>query len=272
MTPTTPRFAELSAPANWRVVDFISDLHLQAQEPATAQSWQDYLARTTADAVFILGDLFEVWVGDDSLAGAPTDGRTEAFEQHCVLTLRAASRQRALYFMHGNRDFLVGAAFAQAAGVTLLDDPTLLQFGGRRWLLSHGDALCLADADYQRFRQQVRGAAWQQSFLTRPLAQRRELARQLRSDSEARKRSGADYADADPALTQAWLEAVQAQCLIHGHTHRPADHALPGGRMRRVLSDWDAAAHPPRAEVLRLSLAADSATVQVQRLPAADAA
>lgn len=273
MAPTTPRFAELSAPANWRAVDFISDLHLQADAPDTAQIWRDYLARTTADAVFILGDLFEVWVGDDglTLAAHPTDS-AQAFEQDCVRVLRAASRRHALFFMHGNRDFLAGPAFARAAGVTLLDDPTLLLFGGQRWLLSHGDALCLDDVEYQRFRREVRSSAWRQGFLAKPLTERRALARQLRDASEARKRGGAEYADADPALTQTWLDAAPAACLIHGHTHRPADHALPGGRMRRVLSDWDAAADPPRAQVLRLSLDTDSATVRARRLPAADAA
>lgn len=273
MTATTRRFTELAAPANWRVVDFISDLHLQAGEPATAQTWQDYLARTSADAVFMLGDLFEVWVGDDGLnTPAPAAGSAEAFEQTCTHALRAASRQRALFFMHGNRDFLAGTAFAQASGVTLLEDPSVLVFAGQRWLLSHGDALCLGDVDYQRFRQQVRTPAWQQAFLARPLSERRAFARQLRDASETRKRGGgADYADADPALTQAWLEAANAATLIHGHTHRPADHHLPPGRLRRVLSDWDASARPPRAEVLRLRWAGPNQTLQVLRLPAEDA-
>lgn len=262
MTPTTHRYAELHAPAHWRVVDFISDLHLQASEPLTVQAWQDYLARTRADAVFMLGDLFEVWVGDDGLDGEDEDAR---FERSCIQALHTASAQHALYFLHGNRDFLLGAEAARRAACTLLDDPTVLTFGGRRWLLSHGDALCLDDHDYLAFRAQVRTTAWQQAFLAQPLAQRRQIARGLRQQSEERKRSGVDYADVDAPLARQWLQQAQAAELIHGHTHKPADHELGAGLRRRVLSDWDLEAQPPRAEVLRLRQT--SAEVTIQRLP-----
>ena len=152
------------------------------------QAWEHYLAHTRADAVFILGDLFEVWVGDDGLQGQDDDAR---FEQRCVEILRAAAARRAVHFMHGNRDFLFGqAAAAGAAGLTLLDDPTVLTFGGQRWLLTHGDALCLDDRDYLQFRAQVRTTAWQQNFLAQPLAERRAFARGLRQQSERRKQSG----------------------------------------------------------------------------------
>lgn len=272
MTSTTPRIAELSAPASWRVVDFISDLHLQAEEPETVQAWQAYMAGTTADAVFILGDLFEAWIGDDGLAvAAPPAASPEAFEQACVRTLRAASDRRALYILHGNRDFLIGPGFVQASGTTLLDDPTVLAFAGQRWLLSHGDALCLDDVEYQRFRHQVRSPAWQQAFLAQPLAQRRAIARQLREQSKARQHGDLPYADADPALMLAWLQAAGAHCLIHGHTHRPADHTLADGRQRRVLSDWDAAAQPARTEVLRLIRPAADGPVRVLRLRSEEA-
>jgi UDP-2,3-diacylglucosamine hydrolase len=137
----------------------------------------------------------------------------------------------------------------------LLADPTVLALHGRRWLLSHGDALCLADVDYLRFRAEVRTAAWQEAFLARPLAERRAIARGLRSESEARKQSGAEYADADSDAARAWLQAAGASTLIHGHTHRPADHDLGQGLARVVLSDWDLQATPPRAEALRLSAA-----------------
>lgn len=264
MRPTTPRIAELTAPAAWRVVDFISDLHLQASEPATPQAWAHYLAHTRADAIFMLGDLFEVWVGDDALA-SPADDDEARFETRCADVLQQASRQRALYFMHGNRDFLFGPAAARACGLTLLDDPTVLSFGGQRWLLTHGDALCLDDADYLQFRAQVRSPGWQQAFLARPLAERRAIARGLRDQSEARKHSGAPYADVDEGAARAWLQAAQAHRLIHGHTHRPADHALGPQAQRHVLSDWDAAATPARAEVLRLQW--QPTGVQLQRLP-----
>lgn len=262
MTATAPRYAELQAPAHWRVVDFISDLHLQASEPQTVLAWKDYLTHTQADAVFLLGDIFEVWVGDDGLDGDDEDAR---FERACIDALSAAGEQRALYLMHGNRDFLFGAAAARRARCTLLDDPTVLIYGNRRWLLSHGDALCLDDRDYMAFRAQVRTPSWQQAFLAQALAQRRQIARGLRQQSEERKRSGVDYADVDAPLARQWLQQAQATELIHGHTHQPADHALGDGLCRRVLSDWDLLARPPRAEVLRLQQTGNE--VSVRRLP-----
>ena len=245
-TPTVPQVAELIAPAAWRTVDFISDLHLHASEPETFAAWQRYLATTPADAVFMLGDLFEVWVGDDA-ADAP------GFEADCLAVLRQAASRIALFFLHGNRDFLVGPQSMRAAGTTLLQDPVALDFLGRRWLLSHGDALCLEDTDYQKFRRQVRSPAWQQQVLAQPLEARLQLARKLRGESEARKRTEVTFADVDRTATRAWLEAAGARTLVHGHTHRPADHDLGDGLRRIVLSDWDLAAQPPRAEVLRLT-------------------
>ena len=231
-----PALQELHAPPGWRAIEFISDLHLQAGEPATFEAWRGYLAGTSADAVFILGDLFETWVGDD-VALAP------GFAADCAAVLRAAARQRPVFFMHGNRDFPV------------------LGFAGARWLLTHGDALCLGDTEYLQFRAQVRQPKWQRDFLALPLAQRREIARGLRAQSEAVKQSGQVYADVDTDAALRWLEAADAAVMIHGHTHRPADHALDERHRRIVLSDWDAAAHPPRMQVLRLSAAGP------QRLP-----
>ncbi len=267
MTSTRPRIAALQAAANWRRVEFISDLHLQPAEPATASLWRDYLAHSQADAIFILGDLFEVWVGDDGLDQAnPPAGSPEAFEQACVKALKAASQRCALFLMHGNRDFLIAQGFAQATGVTLLEDPTVLAFADQRWLLSHGDALCLEDQPYLEFRAQVRSPAWQQAFLARPLTQRREIAAQLRTQSEQRKAEVGIYADVDTALSLQWLQEAQASCLIHGHTHRPGQHPLDPGRQRVVLSDWDALARPPRAEVLRLTMTAGKAGAHLERL------
>ncbi len=265
MTPTTPRFAELQSPAHWRVVDFVSDLHLQVTEPLTVQAWERYLTQTRADAVVILGDLFEVWVGDDGLTGDDEEAR---FERHCIEVMQSAARNKALYFLHGNRDFLFGPAGARAAGLTLLDDPTVLVFGGQRWLLSHGDALCLADREYLQFRAQVRTAAWQQAFLDQPLAQRRAIARGLRQQSESRKQSGMAYADVDAAMARQWLQAATAATLIHGHTHKPAVHPLGHGLQRQVLSDWHAEATPVRAEVLRLHHDPNGGPVTIQRLAA----
>ena len=267
MNPTLPPIAEFTAPAAWQVVDFISDLHLQPSEPQTVRAWEHYMAHTRADAVFILGDLFEVWIGDDALDARDNAPQTDAgFENRCVQSLRAASQHCALFFMHGNRDFLLGAASARACGMRLLSDPTTLSFAGQRWLLSHGDALCLADTDYLKFRAQVRSPEWQRAFLAKPLAERRAIAQGLRAQSEARKRSGAIDTDVDTHEAIRWLRAAGAHEMIHGHTHRPADHDLGQSLRRRVLSDWDATVSPPRAQVLRLSSANTGNGVQVQRL------
>jgi UDP-2,3-diacylglucosamine hydrolase len=246
--PTLPRIEELQAPPAWRSIEFISDLHLQAAEPETFEAWRRYMRETQADAVFILGDLFDVWVGDDA-AWEP------GLAADCAAVLQEAAAHAAVFFMHGNRDFLVGEGFMQACRATLLHDPTVLGFAGRRWLLTHGDALCLADTDYLKFRGEVRAPDWQRDFLARPLAQRKAIGSDLRRRSEQRKGTGIDYAEVDTAATNAWLEAADAPVLIHGHTHRPADHALSGGRSRTVLSDWDSRARPPRQQVLRLTAA-----------------
>jgi UDP-2,3-diacylglucosamine hydrolase len=254
--PTVPWMAELVAPPYWRTVDFISDLHLQAAEPATFAAWQHYMQSTPADAVFILGDLFEVWVGDDAVSddfNADSAPATASFEESCARLLGQTAGRLALFFMHGNRDFLVGQQLMNLCNTRLLADPSVLLFAGERWLLSHGDALCLGDVDYLAFRQQVRSADWQHTFLAKPLAKRQEIARALRQQSEARKQSGAVYADVDAPAARQWLRAAQAHALIHGHTHRPAEHDLGESLRRVVLSDWDAQAVPPRAEVLRLS-------------------
>lgn len=255
----TDRFARWCAPAHWQAVDFISDLHLQAGEPATFEAWRHWLEQPAdrhADALVILGDLFEVWVGDDVLGTAPGDGEDPAFWRACAQALQAFSQRTAVFFMAGNRDFLLGEAGLRACGMQDLADPTVLEFQGARWLLSHGDSLCLADTDYQRFRTDVRSADWQKNFLSQPLAQREATARELRHQSEARKReTGGDpslWADVDADAARRWLREAGAHTLIHGHTHRPAQHDLGDGLRRVVLSDWDAGALPPRAEVLRL--------------------
>lgn len=260
----------LQAPASWRHVDFISDLHLQASDPATFELWRSYLQRVLVDAVFILGDLFEVWVGDDVANASSTGSEPSSFEARCGQVIRDAADRLDIFFMHGNRDFLLGSQFAQSCGMTLLNDPSVLKFGGERYLLSHGDALCLDDTDYMRFRAEVRAPAWQAQFLRQSLAQRHSVARTLRDNSESRKRSGVTYADLDTVATCDWLTTTQADTLIHGHTHKPADHELPDGRRRLVLSDWDASALPVRAEVLRLSLNSDHPPL-MQRLHASQA-
>jgi len=254
---------ELDAPARWRCVDFISDLHLQASDALTFQAWSTYLQHTQADAVFILGDLFEVWIGDDILCVE------SGFELQCADVLRKAAGRLDLYIMCGNRDFLMGTALTEHSCCTLLEDPCVLSFVDQRWLLTHGDALCLADTEYMQFRTLVRSADWQRDFLQKPLIERIALARAMRDESEARKRSDAVYADVDSPGAQALLQSVQSTHMIHGHTHRPARHHLAAGSERLVLSDWDLCARPPRAEVLRLRRASHGAvdSFTLERIP-----
>ena len=247
MVQPRPPLPELRADPAWRCIDLLSDVHLHADMPRTFEAWRGHLLQTTADAVLMLGDLFEVWVGDDQ--------RFTGFEARCLQVLQAAARQRVLAFLPGNRDFLVGDVMLADAGLLRLADPTVLLAFGQRWLLSHGDALCLSDPDYQQFRQQVRAPAWQQAFLAQPLALRQQQARVMRDASAAHQagQPAANWADVDDATAVAWLDAAAAPALIHGHTHRPASHALPGGRSRHVLGDWDIDATPPRASALRLT-------------------
>jgi len=239
-------FATFVAPAAWHAIDFISDLHLTTSTPRTFEAFADYLRRTPADAVWILGDLFEVWVGDDT--------RLEGFEARVTAALAEASSHHWIGFMAGNRDFLLGDAMLRDCGMHAVADPTLLCAFGKRTLLVHGDALCLGDESYQAFRRVVRDPKVQAEFLSRALPERRSIAQTMREESERGKGTpppGAT-ADLDRRATVALMEAAGAATLIHGHTHRPRSAALAPGRMRHVLSDWDlddpAAA---RAEVLR---------------------
>ena len=230
----------------WTCVDIVSDLHLQASEPATWRAFSSYLQHTPAQALLVLGDLFEVWVGDDVLQDP-----SGAFEQQVVTALGHAAQRLRLFWLSGNRDFLTGPAFAQASGAQVLPDPCVLRLPGQDCLLTHGDALCLADHAYMAFRQQVRSPAWQRAFLERPLSERQALARQMREQSQTRQQRLSGPVDVDPDAACQWLLNSPARRMIHGHTHRPNEHDLGGGLSRIVLSDWCANASPPRAQVLR---------------------
>lgn len=262
LTTTGLATPELTAPAAWRMLEFVSDVHLSADEPATAAAWTSYLAKTQADAVFVLGDLFEVWIGDDQCTASGSfagDNYTiDNFTSECIQALHQLSQRSSVFFMQGNRDFLAGQGLMLACGSTLLADPSVLVLGQERVLLSHGDALCLDDVRYMAFRAQVRSPDWQQAFLAQTLQERQALARQLRLQSQQeqaqRMAAGQHFFDVDHAAADQLLQATGCQWLLHGHTHRPARHTLPSGRHREVLSDWDALALPPRAQVLRLHL------------------
>jgi UDP-2,3-diacylglucosamine hydrolase len=244
-TPATS-LAELRAPAAWQAIDFLSDLHLSDSTPRTFEALATHLRCTEADAVFILGDLFEAWVGDDA--------RHEGFEAECAAMLAEASAHRFIAFMVGNRDFLVGDTMLRHCGVMHLADPTVLVAFGQRALLTHGDALCLADVDYQAFRAQVRSPAWQADFLAKPLAERRGIAQAIRAESQRHQQEQREaWFDVDEPAAQQWMDDARAPWMVQGHTHVPARHPMAPDRVRFVLSDWDHD-HPAgatRGDVLR---------------------
>ena len=249
MKSPLPSIGQLLAPAKWRTIEFIADLHLHAGDEGNFLAWKRYLLGTKADAVFMLGDLFEAWVGDDAVDAIPAGA---SFEAHCLQVLNQAAGRTALFFMHGNRDFLVGADFLRRSQVQLLQDPTVLEFASQRWLLTHGDALCLEDINYMKFRAQVRDPQWQRQFLALDLDVRRGIARDMRAQSEQVTRANAYAFDVDAQAARDWLVAGRSQVMVHGHTHRPAIHDLGQGLQRTVLSDWDVLSTPPRAQVLRI--------------------
>ena len=243
-----PASPQLLAPEAWTSIDFISDLHLDQAHPLTQQAFVDYLAHTPASAVMILGDLFEVWVGDD--------GRQLPFEAACTAAMAQAGQRLWLGLMVGNRDFLIGPEMLAACHAHALPDPLLLEAFGQRHVVTHGDAWCLSDTEYLAFRGMVRQDAWQQAFLAKPLAERLVTARGIRQQSEARKMAHEPqmWADVDAAHASEFLRQGDSLSLIHGHTHRPGSEPFgPAGATRDVLSDWDLDQAAPRAEVLRLS-------------------
>jgi UDP-2,3-diacylglucosamine hydrolase len=235
------------APPHWEAIEVVSDVHLQADTPRTFNAWREQMLGGDADAVFILGDLFEAWVGDDS--------RDDPFEHRCVEVLREASTRRTVAFMHGNRDFMVGETMMAHCGMRPLHDATVLHAFGRRTVLTHGDALCLEDTEYQRFRAMTRNPAWQAAMMQRSLAERRELARSMRDASTAHgaQRSAALWADVDPAAALQLLDAAGSAVLVHGHTHRPGRVMLSPTATRHVLSDWDFDGDAPRGNVMRIT-------------------
>ncbi len=241
-----PAFHEWPVPGAWQAIDFLSDLHLSPDLPRTFEAFARHLKETPADAVFLLGDIFEVWIGDDA--------RGQPFESRCVDVLADAASRRQLGFMVGNRDFLVGSAMLRDAGLGGLPDPTVLDAWGQRVLLTHGDALCLADTEYQSFRRMVRSPAWQAQFLAQPLTERAKAAADMRAKSEQRRAAVMSDADVDPAEAVRWMHAMGTPEMVHGHTHRPGSDVLAPGYKRHVLSDWDLDdPKRPRAEVLRLT-------------------
>jgi UDP-2,3-diacylglucosamine hydrolase len=216
---------------------FVSDLHLTEEHPETTAAFLAFLAGPArgVPALYILGDLFEYWAGDDD-GDAPLNRRIA----EALHSLSASGS--AIHFIAGNRDFLLGEAYAARAGMTLLPDPCPLRLGSVDVLLSHGDALCTDDLAYQAYRRQVRDPAWQAAFLARPLAERKAFIDSLRSRSEQAKREKEmAIMDVNRSAVEALLREHAYPTLIHGHTHRPArhEHLVDGRRCERwVLADW----------------------------------
>ncbi|HEY3697784.1 MAG TPA: UDP-2,3-diacylglucosamine diphosphatase [Spongiibacteraceae bacterium] len=215
---------------------FISDLHLQPSQPQLLNACLTFLNESArgADALYLLGDLFEMWIGDDDDAAWLNDLSAALRQLH--------QRGTALYFMHGNRDFLLGEKFAERCGMQLLPETCVIDLYGRPALLLHGDTLCTEDMEYQAFRAQVRNPQWQQMILTHSLDERRFLAAQLRQQSKmAGSNKAEDIMDVTPEEVVKIMAANAVDLLIHGHTHRPARHELfvserPAERI--VLGDW----------------------------------
>ncbi len=215
---------------------FISDLHLEADRPEIGEQFLDFLDEEAADAeaLYILGDFFEYWVGDDD----PDD-----YYASIKRSLRAFTDSGVpVYFMHGNRDFMIGDAFAAETGVTILPDPYPLELYGKSVLLSHGDALCTDDVEYQQVRAMTRNREWQAMMLEKPLEERIAIAKHARARSEERNKTLAEsIMDVNPDAVSKTIAEHGVEILLHGHTHRPGIHGVEVGdrfAKRVVLGDW----------------------------------
>ncbi|AJP57184.2 UDP-2,3-diacylglucosamine diphosphatase [Pandoraea vervacti] len=252
---------------------FISDLHLSPALPRTVQVFEDFLRGPAREAsiLFILGDLFEYWIGDDMLdadrAGAGDDNTPDAsrasgatspateplgaFARRMTAAMSELSASGVpIAVMRGNRDFLLGKRFARAAGAVMLDDPCVFSFLGQALVLSHGDQLCTDDVGYQRFRRIAHSPLGKAFFLMLPLRVRMGIAERIRQRSAAKGAHRMAYADANPNAIAALLDAAGERTLVHGHTHRPARHA-DGRRVRWVLPDWEFDVAPSRGGYLQ---------------------
>jgi len=226
---------------------FISDLHLSADHAQSTAAFKFFIGSLTSQtkALYILGDLFEYWAGDDDLH--------DPFHTQVINALHGLARNGTqIYLMRGNRDLLMGTALADAAGAILLDDPTLLDLYGMSTLLSHGDTLCIDDIEYQKFRAQTHDVRFQQDFLAQPLADRKKYIEQLRIQSNAAKQNkDSAIMDVNDSAVATLLRENNYPRLIHGHTHRPNRHEhLVDGHIceRWVLSDWDQQASALRCD------------------------
>ena len=211
---------------------FISDCHLDASKPAIITNLLDFIKNRASKArfLYILGDLFEVWLGDDD----PAPGFGEV-----IASLNHLSKTTDIYFLAGNRDFLLGDGFGERTGLKVLNEPVKFNLGGRSVVLLHGDVLCTDDHDYQVFRTKVRDPAWQTEFLQKPLSERQQIAAALRADSVSATLEKTDeITDTNADAVEVYFDRYGAEIMIHGHTHRPGVHRYGQSRTRYVLGDW----------------------------------
>jgi UDP-2,3-diacylglucosamine hydrolase len=224
---------------------FVSDVHLQESMPRTTQAFLDFLQNhgSRTRELYLLGDLFEYWAGDDDLETPYVRQMADALHQ-------LSNAGVALFWLGGNRDFLVSQGFAKATGATLLEEPYVTTIGGNRLVLVHGDAQCTDDVSYMAFRAQVRQPKWQQEFLSMPLAKRKAIIAGMRDQSRAAQREKSyEIMDVNEQAISDLFDSTGTELMIHGHTHRPACHtyAAPAGeRLRYVLPDWDCDTDVPR--------------------------
>ena len=211
---------------------FVGDLHLSADRPDITQAFLTFLETQLTDtsALYILGDLFEVWVGDDI---------AEPFANQLADAIKLASKKLPIFFIHGNRDFLIGGAFAQRSGMTLLPEVYTINLYGIETVILHGDSLCTLDKPYQRFRK-FRNFAWAKWLYAHlPKSKRLGIAAKLRSNSQSsNQHKSYSIMDVEPDTVLELLDSTNTQQMIHGHTHRPAIHQLTNGKRRIVVGDW----------------------------------
>lgn len=230
---------------------FASDIHLQPALPRTTEAFFSFLSKHAIKTrqLYLLGDLFEYWAGDDDIATPYNRQVADAIRQ-------VSDAGVAVFWIAGNRDFLAGAEFSRATGATILSDPFVTTIAGRRIALAHGDAQCTDDVAYMAFRAKVRTPLWQKEFLSMPLAQRKSIIEGLRNDSrEAQRAKSYEIMDVSQAAIQSLFDETAASTIIHGHTHRPArhEHRHDGAdRVRFVLPDWDCDSTPARGGWLQL--------------------
>lgn len=214
---------------------FISDIHLDSNRPEISQAFIRFLNKQAvkAETLYILGDLFEFWIGDDY---------QKPYQNEILALHETVKKGVKIYFMHGNRDFMVGNKLANDIGCEILDDPTVIHLYGQSILLSHGDVLCTEDTAYMKFRHYVRDKKWQDMMLAKPVEERLNMANQLRGMSQTSNSNKAEnIMDVTPSEVIKMLEAHNVKLMIHGHTHRPAIHSLTtklGNSKRIVLGDW----------------------------------